>query len=191
MPKEYLNFKKGHLVYASLDCFEKSSKEEFESQFEKNNLLEQAKKLYPIGTIFYPAHVHNEKHYCIITNDTVFEQFNNEIIAKIPQGDWDNTNNSKYGNTHFNRVIYHNKKWAKIKNQESIVYPVQDVEQVWQKAMLDFKTKKEDTIIYNPVLETECFKKSLKFFHIKKEERIIQKPIKINFHKTKLIKIKN
>lgn len=83
-------------------------------------LLEEAKNRYPVGTKFFPAHLNQKDEYCIVTEDSIFEFFNNNIILKIDNCKYNNNiiyggsiKNVNFG-TIYNRVIYHNNQWAKI-----------------------------------------------------------------------------
>lgn len=38
-------------------------------KIKKDDLIEEAKKRYPIGTRFIPAHLSESSSYCIVTND--------------------------------------------------------------------------------------------------------------------------
>ena len=90
------------------------------SDVEEEDLLAKAKKLYPIGTKFYPAHVSLEhRRYCIVTNDK-FSSSCNEIMALTDEGEMYNSS-LKYGGTAYNRIVYHEGKWAEIVKEESLV----------------------------------------------------------------------
>lgn len=81
------------------------------------DLLEEAKRRYPIGTKFHPAHLDNTSEYCIVTNINFYKR-GNVIVAKTNEGD-DYNLGSIYGNTSYNRIVYSNGKWAKIINTPS------------------------------------------------------------------------
>lgn len=70
----------------------------------------EAKKRYPVGTRFYPAHQEynvGDSEYCIMTDDTKIEvDRNGTIYAAINGSWWDATGNPKYGNTTWNRVLW-------------------------------------------------------------------------------------
>ena len=87
---------------------------------EEEDNIALAKKMYPIGTKFYPAHI-SVKHgrYCIVTNDK-FSNSNNDIIALTDEGHPYNSS-LKYGGNDYNRIVYHKGKWAEIvKEEESL-----------------------------------------------------------------------
>lgn len=112
-----LNFEnsKYNSCWLSKLSFRKATKSEIEKA-----LLAEAKKRYPIGTKFYPAHLTNNPGYCIVTN-TNFEYTHNLyediIYAMTDEGnDCDPNPKSKYGNTYFNRNVWTSTEgWAKIK----------------------------------------------------------------------------
>jgi hypothetical protein len=77
--------------------------------------IEKLKRLYPVGTKFIPAHTPGSSEFCIITDDTTFEDIKDGYIyAAIPQGLYDATHNPKYGDTNLNRVVWRNGVFAKI-----------------------------------------------------------------------------
>lgn len=76
-----------------------------------STLIAEAKKRYPIGTKFYPAHLKaSGREHCIVTNDNFFET-SDSIIAKTDEGD-NCSSQSKYGNTTYNRNVYYKGTWA-------------------------------------------------------------------------------
>lgn len=80
-------------------------------------LLLEAKNKYPIGTEFKPAHTSQGNDYAIITDDTVFDYANEYITARVNGRAYmfgSPNKPSKYGNTPFNRIVYHNGKWAEV-----------------------------------------------------------------------------
>jgi len=83
----------------------------------KENILEQCKKKYPIGTKFYPAHVTNPRidEYCIVTTNEFKLDYNDcDVIAISNKGnDWESGYNEN-GNCVYNRLVYSDGKWAKI-----------------------------------------------------------------------------
>lgn len=78
------------------------------------DLLAEAKRRYPIGTKFIPAHISRDDTFCIITNEN-FEKNGDNIISftddflKYTHG-----SNSRYGNCSYNRLVYDNGNWATI-----------------------------------------------------------------------------
>lgn len=104
---------------ANTDFEYKMVKVEFSDIYKKSNsldedLLAEAKKRFPIGTKFYPAHLSQRKEYCIITN-TDFKVNGTEILALTDDGrTWTSSSSTKYGNTDYNRCVYDNGKWATI-----------------------------------------------------------------------------
>ena len=82
----------------------------------KESLLEEAKRRYPIGTKFYPAHMNNRSEYCIVTNNN-FRREINAITALTNESTlW--SKEFKYGNTTLSRVVWHKGKWAEIVQEE-------------------------------------------------------------------------
>ena len=84
---------------------------------ESLDLIEEAKKRYPVGTCFFPAHINKKRDntYCIITEDSNFVLRNFEqIVAIINDSNWVDSRLKQYGNTPFNRVVYERGKWAEI-----------------------------------------------------------------------------
>lgn len=85
-------------------------------QAPKDALVREAKKRYPIGTKFYPAHTDedgkNNNDICIVTNAD-FGVNSDTVWAKTDDGrQYDSS--PKYGNTSFNRNVYHQGRWARI-----------------------------------------------------------------------------
>jgi hypothetical protein len=81
----------------------------------EEDLIEKAKKKYPVGTKFCPAHIDNKTNsFCIITDDTVFKQLRDTVIATVNDRDWIHCSNKKYGNTNYDRIVYYKNKWAEI-----------------------------------------------------------------------------
>lgn len=78
----------------------------------ENSLIEEAKKRYPIGTRFIPAHIPNSKDYCIVTNDNF--KLNTHGIYSLTDNGIKFSNDKKYGTTGCNRIIYYEGKWAEI-----------------------------------------------------------------------------
>jgi hypothetical protein len=85
----------------------------------EDDLISEAKKKYPIGTKFRPAHIPGSDitEYCIVTEDSIFHKNGDGIVLTI-NGCWWDRENPKYGNTNYNRVIYHEGKWAEIVSDE-------------------------------------------------------------------------
>lgn len=80
-------------------------------------LLEQAKKRFPVGTKFVPAHIDTDEsdRYCIIVEYGEFvEDEDNEITQTLNGSYWDENYNPEYGNTKWNRVVYFRGNWARI-----------------------------------------------------------------------------
>lgn len=90
-------------------------------------LLEKAKRDYPVGTHFIPPHAYNDSSSCIITEDTTFEILNNEkIVASVNGRVW--MDEKKYGNTTYNRYVYYNNDWAKIIKKAE---PLNNIHELW------------------------------------------------------------
>lgn len=86
---------------------------------ETMTLLEEAKKRFPVGTKFVPAHFleKNDNYYCIIVEDGEFvERKNGSIFQAINGIIWDDgeEDTSRYGNTWWNRMLYHQGNWARV-----------------------------------------------------------------------------
>lgn len=88
-----------------------------------DNLIEEAKRRYPVGTKFFPAHISdNTSEYCIITEDCKFVRDEDDVIySKITTAHrgiserWvDRQIFPEYGNTSYNRNVYFRGKWAEI-----------------------------------------------------------------------------
>ena len=83
-------------------------------------MIIEAKKRYPVGTRFYPAHQDydvGDSEYCIMTDDTKIEVGSDgTIYASINGSWWDHSSDPKYGNTSWNRVLRDSDdgKWATI-----------------------------------------------------------------------------
>jgi hypothetical protein len=83
----------------------------------KQELLEEAKRRYPVGTRFIPAHLGDIDDYCIITDDTVLELMYDNVVAKVNGQPWlpKEEHYPKYGSEHnYNRNVYCDGKWAKV-----------------------------------------------------------------------------
>jgi hypothetical protein len=78
--------------------------------------LDKAKRLYPIGTKFYPVHVDQREKYCIVTNSN-FKECNDGIASLANNGEIWNTDKI-YGNTNLNRMVFYDGKWAEIIKEE-------------------------------------------------------------------------
>ena len=112
--------KKWAHIYSSVG---KEEPKEDNAPIPANELLViEAKKRYPIGTCFHPAHANTDAEYCIITDDTEIVCLRDgNIYATIHSGsNWDNTGNHKYGNTTLNRTLYYKPiaKWADITEEK-------------------------------------------------------------------------
>jgi len=88
-------------------------------EYENNLLLREAEKRYPVGTKFIPAHMSNTNYSSVVTNNN-FEickrqNYNLAICAMTDDGSYyASSNNSKYGNTSYDRLVYADGKWAEI-----------------------------------------------------------------------------
>jgi len=94
---------------------------------EEQKLIEEAKRRYPIGTKFYPAHIDSERQdeYCIVTtNEYLYEHDCIYAVAKN-KSESDSGGYSTHateGNTVYNRVVYDTQKgWAKIRAEKADV----------------------------------------------------------------------
>jgi uncharacterized protein YukJ len=87
---------------------------------EEDNNIALAKKMYPIGTKFYPAHIiSNTTEYCIVTND-MFSDSRDGIMSLTDEERFYDSS-SKYGNSAYNRLVYHEGKWAEIVKEKEVV----------------------------------------------------------------------
>ena len=86
----------------------------------EDDLISEAKKRYPIGTKFRPAHVPGSviTEYCIVTEDSIFEKDGGRIVLTVNGRRWVQRGNLKYGNTDYNRHVYYEGKWAEIVSDE-------------------------------------------------------------------------
>lgn len=91
-------------------------------EIQKWEIIQEAKKRYPIGTKFIPAHVEPGDDYCIVlTDEFFFENGVDYLYAKFNgTATWDVSGNPEYGNTSFNRVVYKKGKWAEVYNLPAI-----------------------------------------------------------------------
>jgi hypothetical protein len=98
-----------------------SAKEFLNKSETTDNLLEQAKRMYPVGTKFYPAHVNvDSKSYCIVTNDRFYD-YEDGISALTDEGtSFSFSDSLKYGTTTMNRNVYYKGKWAEILIEEIV-----------------------------------------------------------------------
>lgn len=96
------------------------------------DFLQTAKKRYPVGTIFEPAHVRGG--YCVVTCDSYDISPGGHVYAKTREGFY-NSENISEGNCIKQRVLYEkdSKRWAKILSKDVILehakkeYPVGSV----------------------------------------------------------------
>jgi hypothetical protein len=93
---------------------------------QKDELLYRAEQMFSVGTKFCPAHQVDENEiqentHCIITDDTSFEfDKAGNIMAMVGSSRWFQREDTKYGNTSYDRVVYlaRDKKWAYIYPKE-------------------------------------------------------------------------
>ena len=83
-------------------------------------LLAEARKRYPVGTKFHTAHADTDR-YCIVTNENIGFDEGSIYSFTDDGGRW--STSSKYGNTHYNRILYFEGKWAKIVEEKSFTLP--------------------------------------------------------------------
>jgi hypothetical protein len=80
-------------------------------------LIEEAKKRYPIGTTFVPAHLLTEKNndYCIVTNSR-FKIYEEDYVYILTDEGRKNSTEAKYGSTApaYERIVFAKGKWARI-----------------------------------------------------------------------------
>jgi hypothetical protein len=92
-----------------------------DSQEKEHPLVTEARRRYPMGSLFKPAHVNKENsEFCIITNNN-FVYENGHVYALTNTGGyWSDAN--MYGNTQSNRIVYYGDKkvWAEYQKYPSI-----------------------------------------------------------------------
>ena len=130
-------------------------------RIKKDSLLTEAKKRYPVGTVFIPAHICTENVRCIITEDTYFdiEPNENTVIARIKGGyGADYSKHKIYGGSDYMRNVYYDGKWAKIveipkDNREDLIakakkdYPIGCLYKC-AKFPGDWEELKDDDVVY-------------------------------------------
>lgn len=86
----------------------------------EDDLISEAKRRYPLGTKFRPAHIPDNDitKYCIVTEDSVFEKYGDQIVLTINGHWWIEKGNPKYGNTYYIRYVCYEGKWAEIVSYE-------------------------------------------------------------------------
>ena len=117
----------GYVYRQSPDKLEHRWAEILPIMSEESPFITEAKRRYPVGTKFRPPHMLDEEwyedHYCIVTEDTVFElrEDSKVVTACIPSRypTWVKEDTpetpSKYGNTNLFRHVYFEKYgWAPI-----------------------------------------------------------------------------
>lgn len=154
-----------------------------DTQTKKSKLLEVAKRKYPIGTIFEPAHLRGliQGERCIVTNDNFIYSDSDTIWVLTDEGG-EFSKLSRYGNTSSQRVVYYKGIWADIieenKDKTTLVYgsPGAYGGTINISSKEAFHKAVEDTI--NPCAEiklTKPFKPDLEF----------QEPVLVTKKKTK------
>jgi len=143
--------KEGNGVFSEFVELVKKGKSE--KELTKEKLLEEAKRRYPVGTKFYPAHLTINKDKITIVKDELIWAENNTIIK---------TNRSIIGG--WTGVVYHKGTWAEIislpEDKIENVNPMITTESNLDKANRMFKVGMEiKTPTYNSVriLENEDF----------------------------------
>ena len=95
-----------------------------------SDLIAEAKRRFPIGTKFFPAHLNRDssgRDYCIVTNHDNIKELGGSIYACTDEGktyDFD----SKYGNTSYDRILCEisEEKWAEIIEESTEEFKVGD-----------------------------------------------------------------
>jgi hypothetical protein len=91
----------------------------------KSELIEEAKRRYPIGTKFYPAHLVSQNEYCIVTNNNFQVDYGSSVrvwalTAKTGRNyACDSDIEYSHGGS-YNRTVYYDGKWADIVEEKSI-----------------------------------------------------------------------
>jgi len=164
-----------HFVLEKVDDKSSSDIEEEASEFtseEKEKLIKEAKKRYPIGSKVLPPHVdhRNENEYFIVRAHN-FEFVSGSLYAPTKMGlQWVPTSASDfvyYGNTTYNRVLFHKTRWAKVighvdenvstsgENSSSVTQPINDSKPV-EKLHIDTDNVKIGTENSEQSSEVEC-----------------------------------
>lgn len=89
----------------------------------KEDLIEEAKKKYPIGTKFYPAHLMFKDSYCTVTNDNFKVNYGTgvNVIALTKTGRvYPEVSDEEYEQNTYNRNVYTDGKWADIVEEPSV-----------------------------------------------------------------------
>ena len=110
--------------------------------------IEKAKREYPIGTQFYPAHTtQRDDNYCIITTTNFrYDDSGNLIAITLDNKTWSSFTAADFklhGTINYERIVWHkaNNKWATIKkrvNPCSEIFPsydpktVQSLIELWE-----------------------------------------------------------
>lgn len=114
--------------YSPTDCMIEgsvngsSSKKRFKPStkeaYDRYQLVQEAKRRYPVGTKFRPAHISNsDTAWCMITEDSEIKisADGQYIYAYVRNLEFFlDSADPKYGNTSYNRYLYENGKWAEI-----------------------------------------------------------------------------
>jgi hypothetical protein len=91
--------------------------------FSKEELIEEAKRKYLIGTKFYPAHLSTEI-YCVVTTNSFEINYSDSIsvLASTKSGkQFASSSDIEYSNGGiYSRVVYYDGKWADIVEEKSI-----------------------------------------------------------------------
>jgi hypothetical protein len=90
----------------------------------KEELIEEAKKKYPIGTKFYPAHLGGKKTYCTVTTDKFRVEYGIEVnvyaLTKTRRV-YSLTSDEEYTDgADYNRNVFSAGKWADIVKEKSV-----------------------------------------------------------------------
>jgi len=79
----------------------------------EQELIEKAKRDYPIGTKFSPAHL-KQRCTTIVTNDSFSVSYNNSRIHALTDEGEKCSSKAKYGDNSYERIVYFGGKWAEI-----------------------------------------------------------------------------
>jgi hypothetical protein len=85
---------------------------------ESDKLIAEAKRRYPIGTKFNPAHIGSNNFICIVTNDNFM--FDEPDVFSLTDDNHRWSEDEKYGDTHYNRCVYCDGVWANIVDEEEL-----------------------------------------------------------------------
>lgn len=88
----------------------------------EDSLLEEAKRRYPVGTKFWPAHLHSPrglaKEFCIVSEKQEFKKDEDYIWLQVNHCRYNKTSNPEFGNCCYDFILNYKGKWAEIIDEE-------------------------------------------------------------------------